>query len=467
MSLNAVIAANRFGLGARPGELTQIARDPKAWLMSQIGSATSTNLPADGLLTSAQAFEALQSYQQARAAQQRSAQSPNPAVNVDERVRLADLISKTMGPEIEARIQHAVTTPAPFAERWVQFWSNHFTMAARNLQTTPFPGSFEREAIRPHVWGRFEDLLVKADTHVGMLIYLDQAQSIGPNSQAAQNQQGRRRAAGLNENLAREILELHTLGADGGYTQADVTEFARALTGWTVAGPRLRRLAQGAEMGTTVFVPALHEPGSRTILGKNFPATGERQALDILAYLARQPSVAKRIAFKLAQHFVADDPPPALVTRLENAFLQSRGDLSALAKTLVQSPEAWTPEAQKFKTPNDFLLSTMRASGANATSTQALRSTFEQLGQTPWRAPSPKGWPDVASEWAAPDAILKRIDWANLAADVIGETFQPLAFAETALGPALTDRTKTAISRAQTARQGIVLALMSPEFQRR
>lgn len=467
MSLNAVIAANRFGLGARPGELAQIARDPKAWLMSQIGNAASTNLPAKGLLSSAQAFEALQGYQQARAAQQRNAQSPNPAANVDERVRLADLISKTTGPEIEARIQHAVTTPAPFAERWVQFWSNHFTMAARNLQTTPFPGSFEREAIRPHVWGRFEDLLVKADTHVGMLIYLDQAQSIGPNSQAAQNQQGRRRAAGLNENLAREILELHTLGADGGYTQADVTEFARALTGWTVAGPRLRRLAQGAEMGTTVFVPALHEPGSRTILGKNFPATGERQALDILAHLARQPSVAKRIAFKLAQHFVADDPPPALVTRLENSFLQSRGDLSALAKTLVQSPEAWTPEAQKFKTPNDFLLSTMRASGANATSTQALRSTFEQLGQTPWRAPSPKGWPDVASEWAAPDAILKRIDWANLAADVIGETFQPLAFAETALGPALTDKTKTAISRAQTARQGIVLALMSPEFQRR
>ncbi|MCA3692486.1 DUF1800 domain-containing protein [Aquidulcibacter sp.] len=467
MSLNAVIAANRFGLGARPGELAQIARDPKAWLMSQIGNAASTNLPANGLLSSAQAFEALQGYQQARAAQQRNAQSPNPAANVDERVRLADLISKTTGPEIEARIQHAVTTPAPFAERWVQFWSNHFTMAARNLQTTPFPGSFEREAIRPHVWGRFEDLLVKADTHVGMLIYLDQAQSIGPNSQAAQNQQGRRRVAGLNENLAREILELHTLGADGGYTQADVTEFARALTGWTVAGPRVRRLAQGAEMGTTIFVSALHEPGSRTILGKNFPATGERQALDILAHLARQPSVAKRIAFKLAQHFVADDPPPALVTRLENAFLQSRGDLSALAKTLVQSPEAWTPEAQKFKTPNDFLLSTMRASGANATSTQALRSTFEQLGQTPWRAPSPKGWPDVASEWAAPDAILKRIDWANLAADVIGETFQPLAFAETALGPALTDKTKTAISRAQTARQGIVLALMSPEFQRR
>ena len=467
MSLNAVIAANRFGLGARPGELSQIARDPKAWLMGQIGKSASTNIPANGLLSSAQAFEALQSYQQARAAQQRGAQSPNPAVNFDERVRLADLISKTTGPEIEARIQHAVTTPAPFAERWVQFWSNHFTMAVRNLQTTPFPGSFEREAIRPYVWGRFEDLLVKADTHVGMLIYLDQAQSIGPNSQAAQNQQGRRRAAGLNENLAREILELHTLGADGGYTQADVTEFARALTGWTVAGPRVRRLAQGAEIGTTVFVPALHEPGSRTILGKSFPATGERQALDILAHLARQPSVAKRIAFKLAQHFVADDPPPSLVTGLENSFLQSRGDLSALAKTLVQSPEAWTPEAQKFKTPNDFLLSTMRASGAAATSTQALRSTFEQLGQTPWRAPSPKGWPDVADEWAAPDAILKRIDWANLAADVIGETFHPLAFAETALGPTLTDRTKTAILRAQTARQGIVLALMSPEFQRR
>ncbi|MFM1976426.1 MAG: hypothetical protein RL145_1272 [Pseudomonadota bacterium] len=467
MSLNAVIAANRFGLGARPGELTQIARDPKAWLLNQIGQTQSTTLRSDNLLSSAQAFEVLQGYQQARAAQQRNAASPSPAVTMDERVRLADLVGKTTGPEIEARIQHAVTTPAPFAERWVQFWSNHFTMAVRNLQTTPFPGSFEREAIRPHVWGRFEDLLIKAETHVGMLIYLDQAQSIGPNSEAAKTQQGRRRAAGLNENLAREILELHTLGADGGYAQADVTEFARALTGWTVAGARLRRLAQGAKTGTAIFVPAMHEPGSRTILGKNFAATGERQALEVLAHLARQPQVAKRIAFKVAQHFVADDPPPALVTRLETSFRQSGGDLSALAKTLVQSPEAWAPEARKFKTPNDFLISTMRASGANATSTQALRSTFEQLGQTPWRAPSPKGWPDVASEWAAPDAILKRIDWANLAADVIGETFQPIAFAESALGSALTDKTKTAISRAQTARQGIVLALMSPEFQRR
>ncbi|AMS30205.1 hypothetical protein AEM38_13280 [Hyphomonadaceae bacterium UKL13-1] len=467
MSLNAVIAANRFGLGARPGELAQIARDPKAWLLSQVGQSQSTNMLSDGLLSSAQAFEALQSYQEARAAQRRTEASPNPAVNAEERVRLADLVGQTTGREIEARIQHAVTTQAPFAERWVQFWSNHFTMAVRNLQTTPFPGSFEREAIRPHVWGRFEDLLVKADTHVGMLIYLDQAQSIGPNSQAAQTQQGRRRAAGLNENLAREILELHTLGADGGYSQTDVTEFARALTGWTVAGPRLRRLAQGSRVGTTIFVSELHEPGARSILGKNFPAAGERQALDILAHLARQPSVAKRIAFKVAQHFVADDPPPALVARLEASFRQSSGDLSALAKTLIQSPEAWAPETRKFKTPNDFLISTMRASGANTTSTQALRATFEQLGQTPWRAPSPKGWPDVASEWAAPDAILKRIDWANLAADVIGETFQPIAFAESALGPALTDKTRTAISRAQTARQGIVLALMSPEFQRR
>jgi uncharacterized protein (DUF1800 family) len=467
MSLNAVIAVNRFGLGARPGDLNQVAHDPKAWLLGQVGQSQSVNIQSDGLLSSAQAFEALQSYQEARAAQRRRDASPSPAMNADERVRLADLVGQTTGREIEARIQHAVTTQAPFAERWVQFWSNHFTMAVRNIQTTPFPGSFEREAIRPHVWGRFEDLLVKADTHVGMLIYLDQAQSIGPNSQAAKTQQGRRRAAGLNENLAREILELHTLGADGGYSQTDVTEFARALTGWTVAGPRLRRLAQGSKIGTTVFVPALHEPGSRSILGKNFPTAGERQALDILQHLARQPSVGKRIAFKVAQHFVADDPPPALVARLEASFRQSSGDLSALAKTLIQSPEAWVPETRKFKTPNDFLISTMRASGANRTSTQALRATFEQLGQTPWRAPSPKGWPDVASEWAAPDAILKRIDWANLAADVIGETFQPIAFAEAALGPALTDKTRTAISRAQTARQGIVLALMSPEFQRR
>lgn len=465
MELDAVIAANRFGLGARLGDLALIAANPRGWLLNQVGNTAACQITADGLMSGTQAFEALQAYLQARNAQQRGGDAVR--FQADERGRLANLVGQTIGRDIEARIQHAITTPASFGERWVQFWSNHFTMAARSAQTTPFPGTFEREAIRPHVWGRFETLLIAAETHVGMLIYLDQAQSIGPNSQAAQSGAGQRRRAGLNENLAREILELHTLGVNGGYQQADVTEFARALTGWTIAGPRLRRLAGNAQIGEVVFVPALHEPGPRRIMGRSFAASGKNQALDILRFLAGQPVVARQIATKLARHFVADDPPQSLIARLETNFLATQGDLSALAKTLIKSPEAWMPEAGKFKTPNDFLISTMRAGGVASTSTQALRGTFEQLGQAPWRAPSPKGWPDVATEWAAPDAILKRIDWSNLAADALGESTHPVRFAEEALGPALRDTTRTAISRAQTARQGLVLALMSPEFQRR
>ena len=246
-----------------------------------------------------------------------------------------------------------------------------------------------------------------------------------------------------------------------------MTEFARALTGWTVKTDRLARFVSEGREGDVVFVPAMHEPGARTIMGRTFADHGRNQALDILRWLAVQPQTARRLATKLARHFVSDTPPATLVDRLEARFVATNGDLAALARTLVDSPEAWAPQAAKFKTPNDFLLSVMRASGAQEASAQALRSTFEQLGQTPFRAPSPKGWPDTADNWAAPDAILKRVDWANLAAELISATTSPMDFARTALGDSLSEHTILAISRAESAKQGLVLAMMSPEFQRR
>jgi uncharacterized protein (DUF1800 family) len=470
MSLEASIATNRFGLGATPGQIAAVATDPKNWLLSQLRNPRAALMSNIGLQTSTQAYAAFAEYTRARREQRAAAPGAPMQEALDPQVaqRILGLGTRTMAGEIEARMTHAITTPAPFLERWVLFWSNRLTMAAKSLQTIFYAGPYEREAIRPHVLGSFPSLLKSACLHAGMLVYLDQVRSFGPNAPGAMMAQNRRREVGLNENLAREILELHTLGPNGGYSQGDVTEFARALTGWTIQTPRAGNGAgQAATFGEVIFRDGLHEPGPRTLMGKVFPQTGRAQALAILDWLAEQPQTARNIANAVAIHFVSDTPPQSLVTRLEQNFLATKGDLTVLAQTLINSPEAWTPTPSKFKSPNDFLLSTLRASDTKTVSMAGLRSTFEQLGQSPFRAPSPKGWPDTATHWAAPDAILKRVDWSNLAAEVIAPKMAPITFAEAALGASLTPQTRTAISRAGDARQGIVLALMSPEFQRR
>jgi uncharacterized protein (DUF1800 family) len=474
MSLEATIATNRFGLGATPGEIARASVNPKNWLLDQIRSPARTQVNDVDLRTSQATYRAFADYNRTKRDAKRTIQSPMPdQISPDQMRRnlmlAANLGAQTMAGEVDARITHAITTPAPFLERWVQFWSNRLTMAAKNLQTIMYAGSYEREAIRPHVLGSFSTLLKASALHAGMLVYLDQVRSFGPNAPASNApNRPRQRNLGLNENLAREILELHTLGPDGGYSQADVTEFARALTGWTLQVPRLSQVRGGTgDFGSVVFVDGLHEPGVRTIMGTSFPQLGRDQSLQILDWLARQPQTARNVAQAVAVHFVSDNPSPSLVARLEQNFRATNGDLTALAQTLINSPEAWVPTQGKFKSPNDFLLSTLRASGTRDVAMPALRATFEQLGQAPFRAPSPKGWPDTTSHWAAPDAILKRVDWSHLAAEVIAQNTTPMAFAQSALGSSLSPQTSTAISRAGDARQGIVLALMSPEFQRR
>jgi uncharacterized protein (DUF1800 family) len=470
MSLEATIATNRFGLGATPGQIAKVAQNPKAWLLSQVRNPAAALISGAGLPSSQQAYAAFLDYvQDRRAAREKNADPLMAEVPAPATVqRIVNLAAQSLSAETQARMTHAITTPAPFLERWVMFWSNRLTMAAKNPQTNFFVGPYEREAIRPHVLGSFSDLLTSANLHPGMLIYLDQVRSVGPSAPGTAMARNRRRPTGLNENLAREILELHTLGANGGYSQADVTEFARALTGWTIQLPRNNRGNQReADFGRTIFIDALHEPGPRTMMGTVFAQSGRDQAPAILDWLARRPQTARTIARAVAIHFVSDNPPTSLIGRLEQNFLVTNGNLAALAETLINSPEAWTPQQGKFKSPSDFLISTLRAGGTTSVTMAGLRSTFTQLGQTPWRAPSPKGWPDTASDWAAPDAILKRVDWSNLAADVIGQTMTPMAFASSALGATLSPQTSTAISRAGDARQGIVLALMSPEFQRR
>jgi uncharacterized protein (DUF1800 family) len=373
------------------------------------------------------------------------------------------LIRQEAGADFLARVRLGATTDASFRERWALFWANHFTVSATKAQTATLIGPFEQEAIRPRVFGRFEDMLIASSSHPAMLLYLDQAQSVGPDSMAAMFLSRGGKRAGLNENLAREIMELHTVGVDAGYTQADVTEFARAMTGWSLGGLR----ESDAVAGKFLFRKAAHERGARTIMGKTYDQDGVGQAVAVMKDLAASPHTAHHIAVKLARHFVADEPPPTLVARLRKTYLGTGGDLGELAKALVLAPEAWSPQAQKFKTPYEFMVSSWRAADTAPDDVARVAPILNGMGQKPFSAPSPKGWPEEAEVWCAPDAVIKRMAWSqSLAAQALNGR-DPVQLAHDALGARLTPLVATAIARAETREEGLAILLMSPEFQRR
>jgi uncharacterized protein (DUF1800 family) len=465
--LKASIAATRFGLGARPDEIAATRPDPVGYLKAQI-RPEGADQPQGQFESSPQALGDLRQLQMQRRDAKLTGDAADPVKQA------AKIIRQGAGQEFIARAALASQTEAAFRERWALFWFNHFTVGQKNLQTVVLVGPFEREAIRPHVFGRFEDLLVASSSHPAMLFYLDQTQSIGPNSQfAGLSRTGLIPAlkglGGLNENLAREIMELHTLGVGSGYTQADVTEFARALTGWSIEGFQERRFgptSMGSAPGQFTFRQGAHEPGVRHILGKAYPQDGIDQGHAVLTDLAANPATAHHIATKLARHFVADDPPPALVARLEKSFNSTGGRLDKVAETLIDSPEAWAPEQRKFKTPYEFLISSYRAAGAPAG--QEIAPVLNSLGQKPFSAPSPKGWAEDAQSWASPDGVVKRMDWAEgFSARVTAADAQPMQIAQNTLGARLTPATATAIGRAESRTEAFSILLMSPEFQRR
>lgn len=364
---------------------------------------------------------------------------------------------ETMIEEKLARYEHARQTDAAFLERLVMFWSNHFCVSVAKAQVRGIAGAFEREAIRPHVLGRFVDMLKAVEQHPAMLIYLDQAQSIGPNSTA-----GGRRQRGLNENLAREILELHTLGVDGGYGQDDVTNLARILTGWTVGGPQ----QPGGEPGRFAFLPQRHEPGPWTVVGRRYEAGGLEMGERCLDDLAAHPSTARHIARKLAQHFVSSNPPPGLVARLETSFRETGGDLGALATALATAPECWAEPLRKITSPYEFCLGLSRGLSVDAHPGEMLRLA-QALGQPIWQPPGPQGWPDLDESWLGPSPIRERLRVAEKASRLVPKLADPRAVAVDLFGPALSDATREAIRRAETREQGFVLLIMSPDFQRR
>jgi uncharacterized protein (DUF1800 family) len=377
-----------------------------------------------------------------------------------------------------ARLRTAALSERPFVERLALFWANHFTVSIAKPSVRGLVGAFEREAIRPHVGARFEDLLRAAVTHAGMLRYLDNEQSAGPRSRVVQRLALRARRAddgqgpritGLNENLAREVLELHTLGAAaaraGTYTQADVTAFAAVLTGWRVpASAYMNAVDEGTP---TRFEPAWHEPGDKTVLGRRYREGGDALG-QVLHDLALHPATARLIATKLARHFVADEPPPALVDRLAAAYRGSEGDLPTVYRSLIDAPEAWQPAQSKLKSPEEWVLSCIRVLrlGPLAFERQA-DAGIALLGQRVQAAPSPAGWPDKAEEWLGPDAVWKRVEWSTRLADRVGGRVDARALARSSLGPLLSPGTAGQIERAADAPQALALLLLAPEFQRR
>jgi uncharacterized protein (DUF1800 family) len=442
----AAIALNRFGLGARGDEAAPT--DPQRWLLGQFGlfeasPETLRSVPTRTEIAGEIAHYIVGAKMEGRAKLRGPIQPASatmdenrPDTELPESPRR--IMRRWIGDHYvamnSARLASALTTPAPFVERLVHFWANHFAVSADKLPVVGMAGLLEFEAIRPQVLGRFSDMLLAVEQHPATLIYLDQAQSIGPDSQVGRRIAARgRQTRGLNENLAREILELHTLGVRTGYTQADVTELARALTGWTVSGiargPAARLLGDG-EPGQFHFAGFVHQPGDRQVMGRRYAQSGEDQARAILTDLADHPATARHISTKLARHFAGDEPPAAMVDRLADAFLKSRGDLPTLYRALLDSPEAWAPQPLKFKTPWEWSVSGLRAIGSKGLEPDKAAGLLKELGQPTWKPGSPAGWDDVAASWAAPEALVRRVETAQRLADRAGSAIDPRTLAE-------------------------------------
>jgi uncharacterized protein (DUF1800 family) len=489
-----LMALTRFGYGPRgDGDVAIAASDPRGFLKAELAQPGIALLSGPTLPTTAAAVarfakdQAVRKAEREQLAKQQAddltrakqlaelgARSPVfakvAAADADKAAAL--LVTPPKGPqkppspeqlifrdEALARLRRAIEARVGFAERLVAFWSNHFCVSANKggiARVTA--GAFEREAIRPHVLGRFSDMLIAVESHPAMLHFLDNAQSVGPNSKA-----GLRTNRGLNENLGREIMELHTLGVGGGYTQADVTNLARILTGWTIAN------ASGNEgtQGTFVFNVNRHEPGAIALLGKTYPEDGDRQGRGALLDIARRPETARFIAVKFARAFVSDQPPQALIERLARVFHDSGGDLRALTFALVDADEAWTPTPAKVRNPYEFIVATNRLLGHLPEEAGQVLGPLNLMGMGLWTPPGPNGFADTAAAWASPEGMKLRLDYCSQVASKLRDPPNPSDLLEALCGAQPSQQTREAVARAESRQQGLALLLMSPEMQRR
>jgi uncharacterized protein (DUF1800 family) len=447
-------AALRFGLGPRQGDIAAIAGDPQGFVVAQCERTDGGLLEGPDLHGTghnlARHFQDVRARKEARgpaSAGDRAAADILAAAPYRQRVSEA---------EIGARFARGCSTDDAFTERLVLFWSNHFSVSMRKSPIMgAITGAYEREAIRPFVYRPFVEMLRAVVTHPAMLIYLDNTVSVGPHSP-----RGLKKRSGLNENLAREILELHTLGVSGGYTQHDVTQLACILTGWSQDGALDPSLNRGS-----IFHPDRHEPGSFAVLGRVYEGDGPQQLDRVLQDLARHPSTATHIAGKLVRHFVSDNASADLVGTVAGAYLEAAGDLAATSIALTSSDVAWNYPAAKIRSPYLFVLAAHRAFGSSGREGGRLRKDLGILGQPLWYPPSPAGWPDHDEVWLAGDALLERLDFAARFAKTGPDVPVP-ALAADILADRYDDATREAVTRAESREQALALMLLSPGFQR-
>ncbi len=442
-TLKAYIAANRFGFGPRPGELARIGDDARGWLKAQIQRETLPSAVFDHLPAAADIVLDISN------ARRVSATAYQEAIE-----RLARAHAPV---EFQAHMEAMTTSETPFRERLVHFWSNHFTVSGAEPKVLPLAGAYEREVIRPHLFGRFEKLLLAAIRHPGMLMYLDNPYSFGPNSPLGQI------VDGFSERLAQAVLTHHTLGPKGPYGADDVSALAHMLTGWTHGGIGGR----GPHDGHFRFRPAGHEPGEKRFLGKRYPEAGVEEAEQALSFLAGHHATARFISTKLVRHFVADDPPPAAVKAITKVFYETAGDLAEVSAALIDLDVAWANPLAKVKTPYDLVVSTLRVMGHQGLQPPSLMRSLRELGQQAYRARTPAGWSDRAEDWMMSDTLIRRIEWAREVASHAPRTLDPMALADIAIGPVASRATLNTISQAPSVEAGVALVLASTEFQRR
>jgi uncharacterized protein (DUF1800 family) len=467
----AALGLHRFGFGPLADTISTISADPRSALIADLERPAAGQLQAPSLMSSAEAAREVFDFRAERRAEQKLAtrqqKQATPAGEGLAASQMAALPGSAGGApaqkpplpqqiilsEAKTRFDAAASADIGLVERLVWFWSNHFCVSAD--KDAAMVGAYEREAIRPHVLGRFADLLQAVESHPAMLLYLDNVQSMGADSIAGIN-----RDKGLNENLARETLELHTLGVRSGYSQTDVTNFAKVLTGWTWLQP-----GDPIHGGEFIFMKRLHEPGDQVVLGKQYADSGVDQGRAVLADLARHPATAQHVAEKLARHFVADDPPPTLVRKLAKTFLDTDGDLKQLAKTLVTADESWTAPRQKLKSPAEWIVGVIRLTGTrDEIPIGRIMNAQVALGAPLWRPPAPNGYSDTEAAWI--DGIPRRIDVATEFAARASRA-DPLDALETGLGPLASAKTRETVVRAESRGQGLALLAMAPEFLRR
>jgi uncharacterized protein (DUF1800 family) len=515
---------NRLAFGPAPGDLDRVTRlgasawiaeqmHPErlalpSWLASQLAGLSTPNETQRELVQ--QYREMAKQAKLAKQAETAPADGKKPRTEEGgERRRQIATIYAEAG---EERLLQALGSPRQLEEVLVDFWFNHFNVYQGKGLVRVLTESYEREAIRPHVFGRFRTMLGATAKHPAMLFYLDNWLSVAPGWQPRRGAGAAGKASGLNENYAREVMELHTLGVDGGYTQQHVTELARILTGWTMVPQQAKRRRVADGMGNSAsghgdsifgFDPERHDNGTKTWLGQSVTPGGQMEGEFALDVLARHPATARHIAFKLARRFVADAPAPALVERLARRFQDTDGDLRAVMQSLVDAPEFRDPRPVKFKTPYQYVLSSVRATGIVTTNVKPLMAQLTQLGQPLYGCQTPDGYHDTEADWLNPNAITQRVNFAtalasgklplqrvddpNAPAEANGKKAmerqadramnrdQPVegstppvdaAALLATLGPAVSDKTRAAVASTPPALQA-ALVLGSPDFMRR